>query len=77
MAAQHLGPPTTPELLDAADLSLDTWTPGARESAVFARLLADARGWRPAGRVTDRLGLTGEPGRGPVTAGRAAPLPRA
>ncbi|MFF7527224.1 hypothetical protein [Streptomyces pseudovenezuelae] len=35
-------------------------TLGARESAALVRLLADAEGLRPAGRVTDRLGRPGE-----------------
>jgi hypothetical protein len=59
--AQHLdSPPTTPELLDAVAVLLDTWTPGARENAALARLLADAEGLRPVGRVTDRLGRPGQ-----------------
>ncbi|NEC84386.1 CU044_5270 family protein [Streptomyces sp. SID12501] len=50
---------TTPELLDAVGVLLDHWTLGARENAAVARLLADAGGLRPVGRVTDRLGRPG------------------
>ncbi|MFJ8811346.1 CU044_5270 family protein [Streptomyces sp. NPDC102490] len=49
----------TSQLLDAADLLLDNWTLGARESAALVRLLADTGGLRPAGEVTDRLGRAG------------------
>ncbi|PSM45328.1 hypothetical protein C6Y14_04565 [Streptomyces dioscori] len=59
--AQHLdGPPGTRELLDATAVLLDTWTLGARENAALARLLADAKGLRPVGQVTDRLGRLGQ-----------------
>lgn len=51
---------TTPELLDAAAQLLDNWTLGARESAALTRLLAEADGLRPTGRVTDRLGRPGQ-----------------
>ncbi|MEV7032031.1 CU044_5270 family protein [Streptomyces sp. NPDC093272] len=51
---------TTPELLDATRELLDNWTLGARETAALAALLAEAPGLRPAGRVTDRLGRTGQ-----------------
>ncbi|MGW7522233.1 CU044_5270 family protein [Streptomyces sp. NPDC054783] len=51
---------TTPELLDAVQELLDHWTLGARESAALVRILADAKGLRPAGQVTDRLGRPGE-----------------
>ncbi|MFG3200668.1 CU044_5270 family protein [Streptomyces sp. NPDC048192] len=51
---------TTPELLDAVGELLDHWTLGARESAALVRVLADARGLRPAGQVTDRLGRPGQ-----------------
>jgi hypothetical protein len=60
MEAQHLDTLTTPQLLDATQVFLDTWTPGARESAALARLLAKAKDLRPAGRVTDRLGRPGQ-----------------
>ncbi|GHC96749.1 hypothetical protein GCM10010313_03440 [Streptomyces violarus] len=61
MEAQHLDtPPTTRDLLDAADVLLDHWTLGARESAALTRLLADAEGLRPVGQVTDRLGRRGQ-----------------
>ncbi|WP_406176733.1 CU044_5270 family protein [Streptomyces sp. NBC_00996] len=50
----------TTQLLDAVAELLDNWTLGARESAALARVLADARGLRPAGAVTDRLGRTGQ-----------------
>ncbi|MFI6658669.1 CU044_5270 family protein [Streptomyces sp. NPDC050523] len=53
-------PLTTPELLDAVGELLGHWTLGARESATLARLLADTGGLRPVGRVTDRLGRSGE-----------------
>jgi hypothetical protein len=52
--------PTTPQLLDAVRELLDHWTPGARESAALARVLADAEDLRPAGAVTDRLGRQGQ-----------------
>ncbi|WP_328492360.1 CU044_5270 family protein [Streptomyces sp. NBC_00414] len=59
--AQHSDTPlTTSELLDAAGVLLDTWTLGARENAALARLLADAKGLRPVGQVTDRLGRPGQ-----------------
>ncbi|MGW3145963.1 CU044_5270 family protein [Streptomyces sp. NPDC001177] len=51
---------TTPELLDATAELLNHWTLGARESAAIARLLADAKGLRAVGQVTDRLGRTGQ-----------------
>ncbi|NEA68272.1 CU044_5270 family protein [Streptomyces sp. SID12488] len=51
---------TTPELLDAVGVLLDHWTLGAREDAAVARMLADAEGLRPVGRVTDRLGRPGQ-----------------
>lgn len=51
---------TTGDLLDATKELLDHWTLGARESAALVRLLADAPGLRPAGRVTDRLGRPGQ-----------------
>lgn len=51
---------TTPELLNAVRVLLDHWTLGAREDAAVARLLADAGGLRPVGRVTDRLGRPGQ-----------------
>ncbi|MEV7197255.1 CU044_5270 family protein [Streptomyces sp. NPDC093510] len=50
----------TRELLDAVAMFLRHWTPGARENAALARILADADGLRPAGTVTDRLGRTGQ-----------------
>lgn len=50
----------TSQLLDAVDELLDHWTLGARESAALARILADAKGLRPAGAVTDRLGRQGQ-----------------
>nr|WP_026245525.1 hypothetical protein [Streptomyces sp. SID8379] len=56
-ALRHDG---TPQLLDAVDELLDTWTLGARESAALARVLADADGLEPAGAVTDRLGRSGQ-----------------
>ncbi|MFI6013125.1 CU044_5270 family protein [Streptomyces sp. NPDC051243] len=58
--SDHSEPLTTPELLDATETLLDHWTLGARESAALARLLADAEGLRPVGRVTDRLGRGGQ-----------------
>lgn len=39
---------------------LDHWTLGSREDAALARILADAKGLRPAGAVTDRLGRPGQ-----------------
>ncbi|MEU6120627.1 CU044_5270 family protein [Streptomyces sp. NPDC047123] len=50
----------TGELLDAVAMLQRHWTPGARESAALARILADADGLHPAGAVTDRLGRTGQ-----------------
>ncbi len=58
--AQHTDAMNTSQLLDAADLLLDNWTLGARESAALVRLLADSGGLRPAGEVTDRLGRHGQ-----------------
>ncbi|MEU1014011.1 CU044_5270 family protein [Streptomyces sp. NPDC005890] len=51
---------STPGLLDAVDELLDHWTLGARESAALVRVLADAKGLRPLGQVTDRLGRPGQ-----------------
>ncbi|MFI6854028.1 CU044_5270 family protein [Streptomyces sp. NPDC050416] len=53
-------PLTTPQLLDAVKVLLDTWTLGARETATLARLLAGTEGLRPVGQVTDRLGRRGQ-----------------
>ncbi|WP_406335367.1 CU044_5270 family protein [Streptomyces sp. NBC_00203] len=50
----------TPQLLDAVAELLDHWTLGSRENAALARILADAKGLRPAGAVTDRLGRPGQ-----------------
>ncbi|WP_369251522.1 CU044_5270 family protein [Streptomyces sp. R41] len=50
----------TPQLLDAVAQLLDHWTLGARETAALTRVLADAKGLRPAGAVTDRLGRQGQ-----------------
>ncbi|MEU9187405.1 CU044_5270 family protein [Streptomyces sp. NPDC048484] len=59
--AQNIDTPlTTHELLDAAGVLLNTWTLGARENAALARLLADAKGLRSVGQVTDRLGRHGQ-----------------
>ncbi|MET8770129.1 CU044_5270 family protein [Streptomyces sp. NPDC004658] len=52
--------PGTPQLLDGVEELLDHWTLGARESAALVRVLADAKGLRPAGQVTDRLGRPGQ-----------------
>ncbi|MEU0007817.1 CU044_5270 family protein [Streptomyces sp. NPDC006314] len=52
--------PGTPELLDGIAELLGHWTLGARESAALVRVLADARGLRPVGQVTDRLGRPGQ-----------------
>jgi len=50
--AQHQTTPlTTPELLDAVEVLLNRWTLGAHENAALARLLADAEGLRPVGRL--------------------------
>jgi hypothetical protein len=56
----HSKPLSTPELLDATKILLDHWTLGARENAALVRLLADAEGLRPVGRVKDRLGRPGQ-----------------
>ncbi|MEW1753963.1 CU044_5270 family protein [Streptomyces angustmyceticus] len=50
---------TTPELLSALSSFRQEWTPGPRETAAVARILADADGLRQAGAVTDRLGRRG------------------
>ncbi|MFI9646436.1 CU044_5270 family protein [Streptomyces sp. NPDC052040] len=50
----------TPRLVEAVSQLLDNWTPGSREGAALARVLADARGLRPVGAVTDRLGRPGQ-----------------
>ncbi|MGW2615007.1 CU044_5270 family protein [Streptomyces sp. NPDC001500] len=57
---QTTTPLTTGQLLDSVQELLGHWTLGARESAALVRLLADAEGLRPAGRLTDRLGRPGE-----------------
>ncbi|MER6736770.1 CU044_5270 family protein [Streptomyces puniciscabiei] len=54
------GTPTTSELLDSVQELLDHWTLGARESAALVRILAETRGLRPVGQVTDRLGRPGQ-----------------
>ncbi|WP_393101627.1 hypothetical protein [Streptomyces sp. LN325] len=54
------GPLGTSQLLDAVGELLDNWTLGSRENAAVVRLLADAKGLRPAGAVTDRLGRPGQ-----------------
>ncbi|MFI5814615.1 CU044_5270 family protein [Streptomyces sp. NPDC051643] len=54
------GPLGTSQLLDAVSELLDNWTLGSRENAAVVRLLADAKGLRPAGAVTDRLGRPGQ-----------------
>jgi hypothetical protein len=59
-SAYTRAPLTTLELLDAVGQLLDHWTLGARETAALARVLADTRGLRPVGRVTDRLGRAGQ-----------------
>ncbi|WP_329271168.1 hypothetical protein [Streptomyces pseudovenezuelae] len=48
-------PPGTGQLLDLVRELIGHWTLGACESAALVRLLADAEGVRPAGRVTDRV----------------------
>lgn len=50
----------TPELLDGVAELLDHWTLGSRESAALVRVLAEAKGLRPAGQLTDRLGRPGQ-----------------
>ncbi|MFF2511966.1 CU044_5270 family protein [Streptomyces sp. NPDC058086] len=50
----------TYQLLDAVAELLNNWTLGAREDAALVRVLADAKGLRPAGAVTDRLGRQGQ-----------------
>ncbi|MFG3583091.1 CU044_5270 family protein [Streptomyces sp. NPDC047990] len=54
------GPLGTSALLDAVSELLDNWTLGSQENAALVRLLADAKGLRPAGAVTDRLGRPGQ-----------------
>ncbi|KRD06146.1 MULTISPECIES: CU044_5270 family protein [unclassified Streptomyces] len=61
MAHTHTKAPlTTDQLLDSTQELLGHWTLGARESAALVRVLTDAGGLRPAGRLTDRLGRPGE-----------------
>ncbi|WP_329535646.1 CU044_5270 family protein [Streptomyces sp. NBC_01450] len=50
----------TSGLLDAVGELLNNWTLGTREDAALVRVLADAKGLRPAGAVTDRLGRQGQ-----------------
>ncbi|MDQ0596969.1 hypothetical protein QF037_001314 [Streptomyces canus] len=50
----------TGQLLDGVRVLLDTWHLGARESATVAETLADAKGLKPVGQVTDRLGRRGQ-----------------
>ncbi|MEU6366904.1 CU044_5270 family protein [Streptomyces sp. NPDC046931] len=50
----------TPELVDAVSRLLDNWTLGSRENAALVRVLADAKGLRPVGALTDRLGRQGQ-----------------
>ncbi|MER6130324.1 CU044_5270 family protein, partial [Streptomyces sp. NPDC001795] len=50
----------TPELLQAVSELLDNWTLGSREDVALLRVLADAKGLRPVGAVTDRLGRPGQ-----------------
>ncbi|MCX4451870.1 CU044_5270 family protein [Streptomyces sp. NBC_01340] len=50
----------TSGLLDAVGELLGNWTLGTREDAALLRVLADAKGLRPAGAVTDRLGRQGQ-----------------
>ncbi|MFJ1602264.1 CU044_5270 family protein [Streptomyces sp. NPDC088253] len=50
----------TSQLLDAVTELLGNWTLGAREDAALVRVLAGAKGLRPAGVVTDRLGRQGQ-----------------
>ncbi|MFF7188341.1 CU044_5270 family protein [Streptomyces sp. NPDC008222] len=50
----------TSELVGAVCELLDNWTLGSREDAALVRVLADAKGLRPVGAVTDRLGRPGQ-----------------
>ncbi|MEU8590103.1 CU044_5270 family protein [Streptomyces sp. NPDC048664] len=50
----------TPALLDAVSQLLDNWTLGSPETTALLRVLAQAKGLRPAGAVTDRLGRPGQ-----------------
>ncbi|TLS47172.1 hypothetical protein FE633_06410 [Streptomyces montanus] len=56
----HSGSLSTQQLLYAMGQLLDNWTLGARESAALAQVLAEAKGLRPVGQVTDRLGRAGQ-----------------
>ncbi|MEK2475654.1 CU044_5270 family protein [Streptomyces noursei] len=49
-----------PQLLMALSSFRQEWTPGPRETAAIVRMLADTKGLRPAGAVTDRLGRRGQ-----------------
>jgi hypothetical protein len=51
---------TTPQLLDGVKELLDHWALGSRESAALVGVLAHAKGLRPVGQVTDRLGRPGQ-----------------
>ncbi|WP_438488195.1 CU044_5270 family protein [Streptomyces sp. S186] len=53
-------PAAVPQLLTALSSFRQEWTPGPRETAAIVRMLADTRGLRPAGAVTDRLGRRGQ-----------------
>ncbi|MFJ6750587.1 MULTISPECIES: CU044_5270 family protein [unclassified Streptomyces] len=50
----------TTQLLQALSSYRDEWTPGPRETAAIARMLADTGELKPAGAVTDRLGRHGQ-----------------
>ncbi|UNO42324.1 CU044_5270 family protein [Streptomyces sp. MST-110588] len=50
----------TPQLLLALSTYLQEWTPGPRERAAVARMLAGTDGLHPVGEVVDRLGRRGQ-----------------
>jgi hypothetical protein len=52
--------PATRQVLDGLSAFLHEWTPGTRENAVLASVLARCGGLRPAGAITDRLGRHGQ-----------------
>jgi hypothetical protein len=52
--------PVTTQVLEALSTFLGEWTPGTRDNAALAALLAGTDGLRPVGAITDRLGRHGQ-----------------
>ncbi|MCZ0995580.1 CU044_5270 family protein [Streptomyces noursei] len=59
-AGKDAGAAAVPQLLMALSSFRQEWTPGPRETAAIVRMLADTKGLRPVGAVTDRLGRRGQ-----------------